>query len=575
MSGPTPRPDPFAPEPIAFAGATGWLHGGRGPTVVVVAGSLGFERLTAHRFLRMLAERLAAAGIAVLRFDWRGTGDALGVETDLTLAACRDDLAAAVAAARAATGADRVVVVGLRFGAFLAAEAAAAGDLDGLVLLAPPASGRGFGRELAAMGRLIDAALPAPPAGSVSPDAPGTVTAAGFRYAPGFVASLRDLVWPDLGGVAGGGPRRVLVVAPPTALETAPRLGLGDAVEIAPFTGYERMMCDPTAGEVAVEVLDRLVAWFGPGHDDPPLPPRVAAVTPEVAAAGFREERFRFGPGGRLAGVWCRPDGPSHAAVIFANSGGIPHTGWARMTVDHARGLAAVGVASLRFDFAELGDSAEALADPRDSLYDPAFTADLVAALDCVAARGHAGAAVFGICSGAHHAFHVARRDTRIRGLFLVNILCFEWAASYAVELNLWKHARMTGAALEADGGRLARRAAALLRPLRGLAKRAVRGALALPHLGARLVRLAGGGNPVERAVRALAGRGVFVALVSAEGDRSLVEIARHLGPGAVAVADLPAVTLTTIPASDHTVTPAHARARLAEILRDHLAPPA
>ncbi|MBP0649917.1 hypothetical protein J8J40_23005, partial [Mycobacterium tuberculosis] len=73
---PSPRPVPMLP--VAFHGCVGWLHGGRADTAVVIAGSLGFELLTAHRFLRLLADRLAAGGVAALRFDWVASGDSLG-----------------------------------------------------------------------------------------------------------------------------------------------------------------------------------------------------------------------------------------------------------------------------------------------------------------------------------------------------------------------------------------------------------------------------------------------------------------------------------------------------------------
>ncbi|MBP0652321.1 hypothetical protein J8J40_35200, partial [Mycobacterium tuberculosis] len=75
---------------------------------------------------------------------------------------------------------------------------------------------------------------------------------------------------------------------------------------------------------------------------------------------------------------------------------GIPHIGWARMTVDHARQLAAAGVASLRFDFAELGDSSEAADGPRQSLYEAGPRTDLASAVDWVAAHGFDGIVLAG-----------------------------------------------------------------------------------------------------------------------------------------------------------------------------------
>jgi len=61
----------------------GWLTqpaSGPGATGVVVVPPLGYEYWTTHRALRALAERLAAQGCSVLRFDLDGTGDWAEVE---------------------------------------------------------------------------------------------------------------------------------------------------------------------------------------------------------------------------------------------------------------------------------------------------------------------------------------------------------------------------------------------------------------------------------------------------------------------------------------------------------------
>lgn len=565
----SPRAVPV--QAVCFGTCAGWLHGGRAATVVVIAGSVGFEMLTTQRFLRLAADVLAARGLAVLRFDWTGSGDSLGDTLDLD--SCRDDLDAAIATARAMTGADRVVLVGLRFGALLAAARAAAGDIAELVLLAPPGSGRQFARELTGLGRIIDAALPPPPTPVAVTDG---VRAAGFAYSQAFLDALKVVVPPDLSHRVAD--LRALVLRPTSAAGAAPDFGLaGAVVERRAFAGYERMMVDPTAGEVAVAAIETVADWLAPagGVDEPALPAR-ALTRPTLIAQPFREERVLFGPGGRLAGVWCQPSlGPGRGAVVFTNAGGIPHVGWARMTVDHARRLAAAGAASLRFDFAEIGDSAEAADGPRLGLYEDGPRRDLAAALDWLAARGYGEATVVGTCSGAHHAFQLARSDRRITGLVLVNILCFVWGKSYALQLSAWRHARVASADLAAASTRslLARLTAPVLDRLRPIAKAAIAQGLALPRrlaaLRHGLARLAGGPalNPVERAVRALAARGAWVALVSAAGDDSLVEIARHLGPAAARVGDLAAVTLDIIPAADHTLTPPHARDQLGDLL--------
>jgi uncharacterized protein len=83
----------------------------------------GWEYVRAHRTLRLLATRLATAGIDVLRFDYSGTGDSWGdVDADITLERWLDDAEEAADELRALAGVDRIGVLGLRLGARVALE---------------------------------------------------------------------------------------------------------------------------------------------------------------------------------------------------------------------------------------------------------------------------------------------------------------------------------------------------------------------------------------------------------------------------------------------------------------------
>ena len=72
--------------PVSFNGLMGKLHlpegAGRSGIGVVLVPPHGVEALAATKSLRVLADALAAAGHAVLRFDLPGTADSLGDETD-------------------------------------------------------------------------------------------------------------------------------------------------------------------------------------------------------------------------------------------------------------------------------------------------------------------------------------------------------------------------------------------------------------------------------------------------------------------------------------------------------------
>lgn len=95
----------------------------RAPTGVVLCPPLGGELVQGYRVLRHVADAVAAAGWPVLRFDYRGTGDAAGHDTLVTRASLRDDAAMAMDELLDTTGVRRVVMLGVRLGAMPALDA--------------------------------------------------------------------------------------------------------------------------------------------------------------------------------------------------------------------------------------------------------------------------------------------------------------------------------------------------------------------------------------------------------------------------------------------------------------------
>lgn len=551
---------------VCLGGAVGWFHPATGGRGVVVVGAHGYEDLCSRVTLRELAEGLAAAGLPVLRLEPRDTGDAadLPAEAD-RIAAWTADVGAAIDWMRSEVGAREIVLVGLRIGALLATAAAVErGDVDHLVLLAPPPSGRAHRRELAVLARLVDGM-----GGGVLAD--GAIEIAGFRL---DAATLERLAAIDPTAPAARPAARVTLVGDVGSAGLG-RIAegcaaLGAAVDRRPFEGYARMMCDPTASEPARAMVADLVAHLAAG-----APPALPSSPPPVVVArldgdGWVEERFVFGDG--LAGVLCRPAEPiaGGRAAIWLNSGRNPHIGWARQAVDLSRRLAGDGVAVLRIDLAGIGDSPAHAHTPPTALYHDVGKADVRAAIDEAARRGFGRPWVIGACSGAYQAFHSAIDDERIAGIVLVNQLCFVWDASYETQLSAWMTARPGEFASEAGAAERAGGSEARPSPIgRGwrAAKRRLRRGLDLARRLANALRGPRSGF-VEGRFGALAKRGVAVSIVLSEGDRAVAEFELHTGPGGRRVAGLPGLEILMIPNADHSLTPAAARARLG----DHLA---
>jgi alpha-beta hydrolase superfamily lysophospholipase len=551
--------------PVVFNGMLGKLHlpaGQASGLGVVIVPPHGLEALAATKSLRLLADRLAAAGHAVLRFDLPGTADSLGSDADSDrLATWTASIASAADTLRLHAGTTGTVVLGLRFGAHLAALGSPSiPDLAGLVLLDPVVRGRAYARELAITARAVAEGA------RLDPDA--TSTPAGLLIG-GHLTTTDTLT--AIGALDLG--KQAPPAAPVLILH---RKGANDATALASVwgarvsvvaeaaTGFEGISISPTMAVTPHAAFDRVAAWIGA------LPAREARARRAAAAAQlggphFAEEALTFGEGDRLFGIVCTPltPDPTKPAVLIVNAGRNPHVGWARSGVDLARRLAATGATSLRIDLAGIGDGVDRPDAPdaiESVLYHPATETETQAAIDLLAARCPGPLVLSGACSGAYLAFHSAARDPRIAGLVLVNIQRFVWRKGETVaEAIASAYPLASSYVSKVWEGRAWRRVLSGERKLwpmvREFARRAV----------ARIRAL----RPSEETQRArammaqLQARGVRVELFFSADDPGLGDLALHFGTGGRRLAGDPRVVMTLVPGSDHDLTPPEAREAL------------
>jgi pimeloyl-ACP methyl ester carboxylesterase len=227
---------------------------------VLLCPPLGSEAIRTHRTYVQLARRLAAAGLPVLRFDPRGSGDSGGDDRDWNLQGLLEDVALACGELSARGRVAEVVTVGLRLGAslaFLAAQRAI--EISSVVLCDPVVSGETYFQErLREHSEWLAGSFAKARGGS----APG-VEILGFRFPERFVSELRDL---DLRRAPTRIPRDVLLIES----EASRCLGLAEALELRGADVERREMGsmssaarDPASGKahVPVAVLEAITAW--------------------------------------------------------------------------------------------------------------------------------------------------------------------------------------------------------------------------------------------------------------------------------------------------------------------------
>ena len=383
--------------------------------------------MCSHRAFRHLAQRLANAGFAVLRFDYYGTGDSLGGPRESGLVKrWQDDIATAISEVRAHSGTAHVALLGLRIGATLATLAASQrDDLSALVLWSPCVTGRSYVREVTMLGKATPGAMQE----SASND--GSVESAGFLLSG---PTCSDLTAIKLAQVTPS-PERVLLLSRddlPTDTNFADHLRKHNTdVTQQQFSGYDNFMVAPVKSTLPSGALDTIVTWLEAAYP--------ATATPEAPSPGsmptgrptrimtigethVREETTRFGPG--LFGIITEPAtrDPRTPGIVIMNTGGDHHVGPHRMYAPLVRTWATMGFTTLRFDISGLGESparpgeSEAVAYPQDALE------DLRAAVAHLGAtRGIDRFVIMGVCSGAYYSVHAAAAGIPMIGNIAVN----------------------------------------------------------------------------------------------------------------------------------------------------------
>lgn len=585
----------FGPHAGEGRALFGWYHPARGGTkrgrAVVLCPPLGYEGICAYPALRTLAERLSAAGYPVLRFDYDGTGDSGGLDSDPgRVRAWIESVGAAASELRALSGEDEICLFGVRMGATLALTSAAErGDIERLVLWNPCPTGKAYARELRAFRLFAEQTGELAARPRVEGDA--SEESGGFLFTEETLKALKALDALKLTKRAAG---KVLVIGRddvPDDDKLARAIESHGAVTTyRQLPGYAEMMVAPHKSVFPEAMYDAMLAWL-----DEPSEARVDAPEPRAAAVastaqdgglvapGVREEAIRFGPKGGFFGVLTEPVDKDLSRgkplVIFSNTAGNYRIGPNRMYVEMGRKLAALGVPSARIDISGIGDSViwedEALNHP----YADQLTDDVRALIEHLKARGGADRfIVAGLCSGAFVAYHAALADPAVVGVALINPQTFKWEEGMSLDVN---------PLTRRDASEYYKRRFfakdAWLKMLKGgvnprHAFEAVRGRIVdsarskIARAKSKLSSDASRGSEVARAFDSMCSRDIDVLIVFSGSDPGIDNLNEKVGSSMGALVKRSNFTIETIEGPDHSFTPLWSQVELDSVLVGHLA---
>jgi pimeloyl-ACP methyl ester carboxylesterase len=567
--------------PVSFGGCFGWLHAtpdrASAETAVLICMPFGYDALPAYCSLRLLADQLADVGYPTLRFDYPGTGDSCDEPVDVAgghWAAWRRSIDDAATWLRRTTGAERLVICGMRGGALLAGFAAAEReDIAGLLLLAPVLRGRSYIRQLQVEAQLKSAI-----------DRPlneGLV----FREFDFNAATVAAVEAADLREMATRPGQKIAIATPSPSRLTSDCIAAWQAsgaetTELG-WRGLAPLMRQNTLEENDLADFSSVLHWLRqavPARPSLGSSPFLPAV--ELRPAGCIETPVRFGSDGRLFGILCRPErGGSETVLLIGNGGRDPHYGAARQSVALARKLARRGGTSLRMDFAGLGDSdwLAAQKPALSSMFEESRVVDTVDALDFLETQGYRRFAMTGLCAGAYHAFMAALVDRRLSVLLLTNMPFLTLPKVNPVDYVSWHHWVPSNFLHRLLRPRSWRRLFELRREIGAMLyiqlTKLQAGATARLARFRRSPAIDRGPTFAQSALASLSRRGVYLLFAFTANDDGIKKIERELDcPAAEIERTYPGVAVRMFPHMNHDLTFVAGRAAAESTMMDVLA---
>ena len=387
---------------------------------VLISPPLGRESRLARRALRSLALQLASDGYVSLRYEHFGSGNSSGsVDDDEFDSAWIEGVDQGVALLRSLE-IPSVSAVGMRMGATIIGAAGSTYDLglSSFAMWDPCESGRGYVREMAALGALRGETF------ETELDEPTKMVEYAFNDDATSRLSAFTLKESTVRPVA----ERVLVVVRDDRPVSSKFRARWESPHVEWATTQEQGTLFENPIPYAVqpaETISRIRAWLtSPAStsvqfSNPPHSPS-AVVVKGSNSFSVRETVTELGPR-KMFGVVSEPVGVSHGPlVVMVNGVHEDHIGPARLWVELSRRWAGSGLRCIRFDLSELGESPWFPGQPDRPVFDKTRSQDVADAVRAMIPDDPSPCVLIGYCSGAQLALEVAA-ELDARGVCAIN----------------------------------------------------------------------------------------------------------------------------------------------------------
>ena len=570
----TPIPIYFGSEDTVNRAVFGWFHSPN-PGVargvgVVLCNPVGDDDIRAHRTYRHLAERLSNLGFAVLRFDFHGTGDSAGQESDPErVSHWLKDIDLAISELRQRSGVKKISLLGLRLGATLAVTVAAnRGDIDSIVLWNPCLTGKEYAdgsiRQHQVHAMITPESFEIESLPENNPSNRGK-EALGFFLSDETLAELSKISLLEL---KSSPVPKVMVLGEKN--DNAPVIvklrSLGVEVDYVSNSNMKFLLIPPHLAELPTEALTQIVNWFERRFETN-LNTGVPNLLERRFQPGPSEKAVRFGENHSLFGIFSPSPESALPAIIMINAGTVHRIGPHRSYVRMAREWSKLGFPVLRMDLSGIGDSQAETGTQEGVCYPSRSITDIQAAMDFLQIRFSLNRfVVVGLCSGADNAFQVGLTDPRVVGAVMMNPLTFRIHDQETVEMG-YRSQQWQNSVLSRDKW-----------------TKLIRGELNLAPIFRNLVgdifvkgkrQLHGEKMPevknVPESLESMAKRGVDMLLVSTVGDPGIKFVDTHFPDRMKSLEKVRGFKRKNFKGTDHTFTSRYAQKLVLETITDHL----